>query len=64
MHTYNQPGTYAVHVLVVNAFGCEGEAMMEVVVKRTSSLVPNAFTLPTNGYSDGVNDGGVRNFSA
>ena len=57
-HTYDQPGTYAVHVLVVNAFGCEGEAMTEVEVEENLQVfVPNAFTPPTNGYSDGVNDG-------
>ena len=64
-HTYDQPGTYAVHVLVVNAFGCEGEAMMEVEVEENLQVfVPNAFTPPTNGYSDGVNDGWRPEISA
>lgn len=64
-HTYDQPGTYAVHVLVVNAFGCEGEAMIEIEVEENLQVfVPNAFTPPTNGYSDGVNDGWRPEISA
>ena len=34
-------GFYAVHVLVVNAFGCEGEAMMEIEVEENLVFVPN-----------------------
>lgn len=57
-HTYEAPGTYTVHVMVVNEVGCAGEAMMEVeVLENLQVFVPNAFTPPTNGYSDGVNDG-------
>jgi PKD repeat protein len=57
-HTYEAPGTYTVHVMVVNEAGCAGEAVMEVeVLENLQVFVPNAFTPPTNGYSDGVNDG-------
>lgn len=57
-HTYEAPGVYAVHVMVVNEVGCAGEALMEVeVLENLQVFVPNAFTPPTNGYSDGVNDG-------
>lgn len=64
-HTYDVPGVYEVHVMVVNAFGCSGEAMMEVEVEENLQVfVPNAFTPPTNGYSDGVNDGWRPEISA
>jgi PKD repeat protein len=64
-HTYDQPGTYAVNVMVVNAFGCAGEATLEVEVEENLQVfVPNAFTPPTNGYSDGVNDGWRPEISA
>lgn len=64
-HTYEAPGTYEVHVMVVNEFGCSGEAAMEVEVEENLQVfVPNAFTPPTNGYSDGVNDGWRPEISA
>ncbi len=64
-HTYDQPGTYAVNVMVVNAFGCAGEATREIEVEENLQVfVPNAFTPPTNGYSDGVNDGWRPEISA
>jgi len=64
-HTYDQPGTYAVNVMVVNALGCAGEATLEVEVEENLQVfIPNAFTPPTNGYSDGVNDGWRPEISA
>jgi hypothetical protein len=64
-HTYDQPGTYAVNVMVVNAFGCAGEATLGVEVEENLQVfIPNAFTPPTNGYSDGVNDGWRPEISA
>ncbi len=64
-HTYDQPGKYAVNVMVVNAFGCAGEATLEVEVEENLQVfIPNAFTPPTNGYSDGVNDGWRPEISA
>ena len=64
-HTYDQPGTYAVNVMVVNAFGCAGEATLEIEVEENLQVfIPNAFTPPTNGYSDGVNDGWRPEISA
>ena len=64
-HTYEHPGTYAVNVMVVNAYGCEGEASMEIAVEENLQVfVPNAFTPPSNGYSDGVNDGWRPEISA
>jgi len=64
-HTYDQPGMYAVNVMVVNAFGCAGEATLEIEVEENLQVfIPNAFTPPTNGYSDGVNDGWRPEISA
>ena len=57
-HTYTAPGTYEVVLLVVNEMGCSNEWSRTIAVEENLQVfVPNAFTPPNAGYSDGVNDG-------
>lgn len=56
-HSYAQAGTYDVGLLVVNEWGCSNEWSQSVTVEDVLHVfVPNAFTPPNDGYSDGVND--------
>jgi len=56
-HTFQDAGIYEVSLLVVNSFGCSDEAVAVIEVEENLQVfVPTAFTPPTDGYSDGVND--------
>ena len=56
-HTFQEAGIYEVTLLVVNSFGCSDEAVATIEVEENLQVfVPTAFTPPTDGYSDGVND--------
>ncbi len=57
-HTYQAPGSYEVVLLVVNEWGCSDEWTTTITVEENLQVfIPNAFTPPNAGYSDGVNDG-------
>lgn len=57
-HTYQSAGTYEVTLTMFNEYGCPAEFSNVVVVKEHLEVyVPNAFTPPTDGFSDGINDG-------
>jgi PKD repeat protein len=57
-HTYDAAGTYEVILMVMNEHGCAEEFTMFVeVLENLEVYVPNAFTPPMQGYSDGINDG-------
>ena len=57
-HTYDAAGTYEVVLMVMNEHGCAEEFTMLVeVLENLEVYVPNAFTPPMQGYSDGINDG-------
>lgn len=57
-HSYQAAGVYEVTLTVFNEFGCPAEFSNLVVVKEHLEVyVPNAFTPPTDGFSDGINDG-------
>lgn len=57
-HTYDAAGTYEVVLMVMNQHGCAEEFTMSVeVLEILEVYVPNAFTPPMQGYSDGINDG-------
>ena len=57
-HTYGHGGIYTVTLTVTNGFGCDEEFSQTVRVEDPLEVyVPTAFTPPTDGFSDGVNDG-------
>ena len=57
-HSYDISGTYPVTLTVYNEFGCFQELTQSVEIQENLQVfIPNAFTPPSGGYSDGVNDG-------
>jgi len=57
-HSYDVAGTYPVTLTVYNEFGCFQELTQSVeILENLQVFIPNAFTPPSGGYSDGVNDG-------
>ena len=57
-HTYDEAGMFPVTLTVYNEFGCFNQMTQIIEVEESLQVfVPNAFTPPSGGYSDGVNDG-------
>jgi PKD repeat protein len=57
-HEFGAAGAYPVTLTVYNEFGCFDELTQNVEIEDVLQVyVPNAFTPPSGGYSDGVNDG-------
>ena len=57
-HSYDIAGTYPVTLTVYNEFGCFQELTKLIEIQENLQVfIPNAFTPPSGGYSDGVNDG-------
>jgi len=51
-HTYTNPGTYAVKLLVTDLNGCDTVIFKEVVVKILNLFIPNVFTPNSDGSND------------
>ncbi len=57
-HEFGASGAYPVSLTVYNEYGCFNEVTQSVEIEEALQVfVPNAFTPPSGGYSDGVNDG-------
>ncbi|MDG2210318.1 MAG: PKD domain-containing protein, partial [Flavobacteriales bacterium] len=57
-HTYSHSGIYPVTLTVYNGYGCFRDFTQVIeVLENLQVFVPTAFTPPSGGYADGVNDG-------
>jgi hypothetical protein len=57
-HTYSHSGIYPVTLTVYNSYGCFRDFTQVIeVLENLQVFVPTAFTPPSGGYADGINDG-------